>query len=147
MMIDSLNSQQNRQPYANNQEHLAPVVLPQPVLDNKHLQQPPPDLNNEIRYAPVRLQENVANDIIRLDNVVVENSIQREQLNNTNQRQQKDDANRLCSICMENQINCAFIQCGHACCCNECGAIILKRRQRCPICRADVEGILKIYVS
>ena len=52
----------------------------------------------------------------------------------------------ICSICMEEQIDCAFIPCGHTFC-NKC---ILKISNnsifRCFLCRNEVFQFLKIYL-
>jgi len=148
------------------------VPLPQPTfanLDNQHAQQPPQDVRDEIRhapiqfnetvenvirYAPIKLHDNVDNEIINPDTAVnliisdiINHHIQREQENYSNRRQREDNMENRCSICLTNKINCALIRCGHACCCNECGTMLLEGRQTCPICRADVESILKIFIS
>ena len=44
-----------------------------------------------------------------------------------------------CSICMSNKADCLLIPCGHHCCCSGCAEELRKRRQPCPICRADIE--------
>lgn len=49
-----------------------------------------------------------------------------------------------CSICLDNSIEQVFIQCGHACICNECVSKLEKKC--CPICRANSKTI-KIYFS
>ena len=57
-----------------------------------------------------------------------------------------NDDQTLCSVCMEEKINCAFIPCGHTFC-NKC---ILRNSNnaifRCFLCRHQVFQYLKIYL-
>ena len=46
-----------------------------------------------------------------------------------------------CTICMEKPINSVIIPCGHLCCCYKCG----KELASCPICRANIEKIVKTF--
>ncbi|XP_061176472.1 baculoviral IAP repeat-containing protein 7-like [Saccostrea echinata] len=48
---------------------------------------------------------------------------------------------RLCRICMEEDVAIAFLPCGHLCCCSHCAPAIRK----CPICRAFIKGTVKTY--
>lgn len=48
---------------------------------------------------------------------------------------------RLCKICMEEDITIAFLPCGHLCCCAHCAPAMRK----CPICRAFIKGTVKTY--
>ncbi|XP_062596293.1 baculoviral IAP repeat-containing protein 7-like [Saccostrea cucullata] len=48
---------------------------------------------------------------------------------------------RLCRICMEEDVSIAFLPCGHLCCCSHCAPAMRK----CPICRAFVKGTVKTY--
>lgn len=48
---------------------------------------------------------------------------------------------RLCRICMEEDITIAFLPCGHLCCCAHCAPAMRK----CPICRAFIKGTVKTY--
>ncbi|XP_039267140.1 baculoviral IAP repeat-containing protein 8-like [Styela clava] len=47
----------------------------------------------------------------------------------------------ICKICFENERSCVFTNCGHLCCCFECG----KFAQQCPICNAKVTERLRIF--
>ena len=46
-----------------------------------------------------------------------------------------------CVVCMNERKTHAFLPCGHKCVCASCAA----KCQKCPICRADVTGIVKIF--
>lgn len=48
---------------------------------------------------------------------------------------------RLCRICMEEDITIAFLPCAHLCCCAHCAPAMRK----CPICRAFIKGTVKTY--
>ena len=58
------------------------------------------------------------------------------------------DNTKLCSICLENEKNTAFFRCGHKCVCADCASRIMKLEgylKKCPICRKDIVGKLRIY--
>ena len=57
---------------------------------------------------------------------------------------QKLEEDRLCKICMEAEICCVFIPCGHAVCCDVC---IGEIQMNCSICRVAIERPLKVYFS
>ncbi|CAN0266631.1 unnamed protein product [Ectocarpus sp. 13 AM-2016] len=44
-------------------------------------------------------------------------------------------------VCFDNEINCAFIPCGHYCCCVECAS----RSHECPVCRTVVTQTVRIF--
>ena len=48
-----------------------------------------------------------------------------------------------CVLCMENDVEVAFVPCGHFCVCVGCAAGLAQ----CPICRHDVERELRVYMS
>lgn len=55
-----------------------------------------------------------------------------------------------CSICMENPVNAVLYNCGHMCMCYVCSSKLLRRRgdnRRCPMCRAVIRDVIKIYRS
>lgn len=47
-----------------------------------------------------------------------------------------------CIICCDNNINVAFIPCGHFACCLYCAK---KCKNQCPICRKNYKSLQKIY--
>lgn len=49
----------------------------------------------------------------------------------------------ICKICFEDdkKVECAFVKCGHMLTCLSCAG----RLKQCPVCRSDVEQILKLY--
>jgi len=54
-------------------------------------------------------------------------------------------ANLECKICMDEQVECAFKPCGHACACYDCARHLGFRLGRCPICRGVIAEIIRIY--
>lgn len=47
-----------------------------------------------------------------------------------------------CKICMDNVINTMFSPCGHVMCCKTCA----DKCERCPLCRADIVTVNKIFL-
>lgn len=53
----------------------------------------------------------------------------------------KNDEENMCKICMDNEIECVFNECGHMICCMKCSTNI----KLCPFCRKDVVKAIKFY--
>ena len=49
-----------------------------------------------------------------------------------------------CSVCISNIKSHVIVPCGHKAICGDCSPIILQGGT-CPICRADIESIIKVY--
>jgi len=49
----------------------------------------------------------------------------------------------MCCICMAAECNVACYPCGHISSCEEC----LQRCSECPICREDIEEVIRVYVA
>jgi C3HC4-type zinc finger (RING finger) protein len=49
---------------------------------------------------------------------------------------------KVCSICMEQAPNVAFLECGHVCCCVVCADGV----NQCPMCRADITKRVKLFL-
>ena len=47
----------------------------------------------------------------------------------------------ICKICIENEIDCVFIECGHLVSCLKCS----ENLHVCPFCRQEILKIMKIY--
>jgi hypothetical protein len=55
--------------------------------------------------------------------------------------------NAQCCICLSATKNAAFIPCGHACVCLECGnEIAAQRNATCPVCRTSVTGCMQVFI-
>ena len=48
----------------------------------------------------------------------------------------------LCKVCLTNKLNVAMAPCGHLIC-NQCLFVVHK----CPMCRASIKGVMKIYLN
>ncbi|XP_046551212.1 E3 ubiquitin-protein ligase XIAP-like [Haliotis rubra] len=48
---------------------------------------------------------------------------------------------RLCKVCLENEISVIFLPCGHLVCCSHCATSL----SNCPICRVKINGSAKAY--
>ena len=59
--------------------------------------------------------------------------------------EENDRGDMNCSICLEKRANTALVPCGHASFCMECAINI--QNKSCPICRAGVQQVLKIFFS
>ncbi|XP_022728138.1 E3 ubiquitin-protein ligase SP1-like isoform X3 [Durio zibethinus] len=53
----------------------------------------------------------------------------------------KRDMPDLCVICLEQEYNAVFIQCGHMCCCTTCSSHLTN----CPLCRRRIEQVVKVF--
>ena len=51
----------------------------------------------------------------------------------------------LCSICFEEPANYAAVPCGHKCGCKECFQTVMNKDMRCPICRTDIDCVIRVY--
>jgi len=59
----------------------------------------------------------------------------------------KMDEDDSCSICLDNAVNCAILECGHVCICYGCADGLRNANQPCPICRKDIRSVVRIYRS
>ncbi len=50
---------------------------------------------------------------------------------------------RMCKICMDNDVNIVFLPCGHLVSCQECAPNIKK----CAVCRAPIRDTVRTYLS
>ena len=50
-----------------------------------------------------------------------------------------------CQICYKNRLNIA-LDCGHASCCAGCTLKLVDSTNRCPQCRADITGFIRLYL-
>lgn len=51
------------------------------------------------------------------------------------------DESDICKICMEEEINCVLLECGHQFTCVTCG----RKMAECPICRQNVTRCVRIF--
>lgn len=50
---------------------------------------------------------------------------------------------RQCKVCMNKDMNIVFLPCGHLTCCDACAPSL----RNCPICRTNIRGTIKTYLS
>ena len=55
----------------------------------------------------------------------------------------RNEEQKLCKICMDQQISMVFLPCGHLICCDQCAQTL----KVCPMCRKQIEGTVKTYMS
>jgi len=55
------------------------------------------------------------------------------------------DESLLCVICITNPSSHVITPCGHMCLCDEHAELLLQRNDPCPVCRMDINSIVKVY--
>ncbi|OWF36077.1 baculoviral IAP repeat-containing protein 3-like [Mizuhopecten yessoensis] len=50
---------------------------------------------------------------------------------------------KTCKICLDEEVGMVFLPCGHLCACVTCAPAV----QHCPICRCDIRGTVRTYMS
>ncbi len=62
------------------------------------------------------------------------------------EKKEKEEHNgEQCVVCMDAAYDAAFMRCGHMCCCKACADRMLREKKPCPICRAQIEAVVRIY--
>lgn len=56
-------------------------------------------------------------------------------------------AKLLCVVCMDTEADGVVLPCGHLCGCEPCLKILLNSEARCPICRAHMNSVVKVFQS
>ena len=60
---------------------------------------------------------------------------------------EKDTQNMSCTICVEKLRNSILIPCNHLVTCFDCSMILKSKEAQCPVCRQNIENIIKIFVA
>lgn len=50
---------------------------------------------------------------------------------------------RLCKVCLDEEVGVVFLPCGHLATCNQCAPSVAN----CPMCRADIKGYVRTFLS
>ncbi|CAF4318520.1 unnamed protein product, partial [Rotaria sp. Silwood2] len=53
----------------------------------------------------------------------------------------KDPNENLCKVCLDANIDCVFLNCGHLCSCIYCG----KQLSECPLCRCAIANVIRVF--
>eukprot|EP00053_Salpingoeca_punica_P026211 m.224763 g.224763 ORF g.224763 m.224763 type:complete len:147 (-) comp85670_c0_seq1:247-687(-) len=51
-----------------------------------------------------------------------------------------------CLVCLDQPADCAFFRCGHLCACYSCACQLREADSRCPMCRAPITEVMRVYV-
>ena len=58
---------------------------------------------------------------------------------------------RLCKICLQEEVQMVFIPCGHTVTCEDCAECLTDKKpqnqRKCPVCRKNIEGKVKIFFA
>ena len=57
--------------------------------------------------------------------------------------EENENHEKMCVICMANEIKWILVDCGHKCVCEDCGEIVKEKYRKCPICKKKIIGVLK----
>lgn len=60
---------------------------------------------------------------------------------NTEVQKEGESDQGLCAICLENEANTVLLECSHQCACHQCATQL----QNCPICRARIVRVVKVF--
>ncbi|PWA40996.1 E3 ubiquitin-protein ligase XBAT35 [Artemisia annua] len=64
----------------------------------------------------------------------------------TGQKEKKDGDSSSCVICSDAPVEGAFIPCGHMAGCMSCLTEIKGKNSGCPVCRASIDQVIRLYV-
>ncbi|GFH43913.1 hypothetical protein CTEN210_00387 [Chaetoceros tenuissimus] len=51
----------------------------------------------------------------------------------------------VCVVCQHEDASMVIVPCGHACLCGECSMSVINNSKQCPLCRAAIREIIRIY--
>ena len=119
-----------RQEHENNIEELRKYSI-----DNQNLQN---YIANEGEFVGNRDQQ--------INAISVALELKEEELNQIGiKSREKIHEQKLCKLCMVEDVSTVFLPCGHLCCCNNCAN--LPAVKNCPICRVAIQKSIKVYQS
>ena len=52
---------------------------------------------------------------------------------------------KLCLLCEEQPADAVLYRCGHRCACLRCAHYMRHQRQPCPLCRAPIDDVIRVY--
>ncbi|PWA98562.1 Ankyrin repeat-containing protein [Artemisia annua] len=63
----------------------------------------------------------------------------------TGQKEKKDIYSSSCVICLDSPVEGAFIPCGHMAGCMSCLTEIESKKRGCPVCRTNIDQVIRLY--
>jgi hypothetical protein len=63
-----------------------------------------------------------------------------------NQNAYKPAVSGTCVVCLETRVDAMLYSCGHMCSCALCGRHLIASGQNCPICRAPIRDVVRVYM-
>ena len=52
-----------------------------------------------------------------------------------------------CAVCLVHRKDAVLAPCGHMCACFRCATRLHRQQDKCPICRATIEHVVKVYTT
>ena len=52
-----------------------------------------------------------------------------------------------CAVCLLHRKDAVLAPCGHMCACFRCATRLRRQRSTCPICRAPIASVVKVYAT
>ena len=99
--------------------------------------------NQELQIQTLQVQNQ--NSENKISNLVAQTKYLEDQTKYFEDQAKNLEEERLCKICMENEICFAFIPCGHLITCENCA--VNGDLKICPMCRKQISKRLKTYLS
>jgi len=102
--------------------------------------------DQRIERKKARLNEMLSQNAVSVDRLVPKlkhegsTRIRQEQHDALTQAEEHD-----CCICMDEARDCLLRPCHHLVTCHACGDMLAGRGDACPVCRVDIESIIKVY--
>ena len=60
-------------------------------------------------------------------------------------RRQPRPAVAICSVCFDSPADAVLYRCGHQCACLQCAYYMRHEQLGCPLCRAPIEDVVRVY--
>ena len=103
----------------------------------------------QVQQAPVHAAVQIASPVpaatpIRIPGQSVTSSIQ---LRRSRSRSRQQQRNIDCTVCAEKPRDATFTPCGHFATCFSCAFDIFAGTRKCPICREQLDGIVRTFIS
>ena len=57
----------------------------------------------------------------------------------------ENSSKNVCVVCQHEDVSMVIVPCGHACLCGECSLSVINNSKQCPLCRAAIREIIRIY--